>query len=148
MLGAAQKRWLFDGLLSSSALFKFVATPVPLYGGGSDRWDGFPKERAELLRFIAINNIRGVVFLSADMHYAAVTKIPSPKGLKEITAGPLAAAMNVITNSAASRFEFFSNKTFNFAKVTVDPKLDPAHATVEFIDEKNQSFHSTRIKAV
>ncbi len=148
MLGAAQKRWLFDGLLSSSALFKFVATSVALYGGGSDRWDGYPKERAELLRFIAANNIRGVVFLSADMHYAAVIKIPRPKGLKEIAAGPLAAAMNVITNSAASRFEYFSNQTFNFAKVTVDPKLDPAHALVEFIDEKNQLMHSTRIKAV
>jgi alkaline phosphatase D len=148
MLGAAQKRWLFDGLLSSSALFKFVATSVPLYGGGSDRWDGYPRERAELLRFIATNNIRGVVFLSADMHYAAVTKIPSPKGLKEITAGPLAAAMNVITNSAASRFEFFSNKTFNFAKITVDPKMDQTHALIEFIDEKNQLFYSTTIKAV
>ena len=147
MLGAAQKRWLFDGLLSSSALFKFVATSVALYGGGSDRWDGYPKERAELLRFIAANNIRGVVFLSADMHYAAVIKISRPKGLKEIAAGPLAAAMNVITNSAASRFEYFSNQTFNFAKVTVDPKLDPAHALVEFIDEKNQLFYSTRIKA-
>ena len=37
MLGMAQKQWLFDGLLASSALFKFVATPVPLYGGGGDR---------------------------------------------------------------------------------------------------------------
>lgn len=148
VLGPSQKRWLFDGLLSSSALFKFVATSVALYGGGSDRWDGYPKERAELLRFIAANNVRGVVFLSADMHYAAVIKIPRTKGLKEIAAGPLAAAMNVITNSAASRFEFFSNKTFNFAKVTVDPKLDPTHAMVEFFDEENQSFHSTKIKAV
>jgi len=148
MLGAAQKRWLFDGLLSSSALFKFVATSVPLNGGGSDRWDGYPNERTELLRFIAANKIRGVVFLSADLHYAAVTKVPRTKGLKEIAAGPLAAAMNVITNSAASRFEFFSNKTFNFAKVTVDPKLDPTHAFVEFIDERNQLFHSTKIRAV
>ena len=100
------------------------------------------------MRFIATNNIRGVVFLSADLHYAAVIKIPGTNGLKEIAAGPLAAAMNVITNSAASRFEYFSNKTFNFAKVTVDPKLDPAHAFVEFIDEKNQLFYSTKIKAV
>ena len=148
MLGTAQKQWLFDGLLSSSALFKFVATPVPLYGGGSDRWDGYPKERAELLRFITANNIRGVVFLSADLHYAAVIKIPRTKGIKEIAAGPLAAPMNVITNSAASRFEYFSNQTFNFAKVTVDPKLDPAQVFVEFIDEKNQLMHSTMIKAV
>ena len=148
MLGMAQKQWLFDGLLASSALFKFVATPVPLYGGGGDRWDGYPRERAELLQLIAANHIHGVVFLSADLHYAAITKIPNPKGLKEITAGPLAAAMNVITNGTTSRFEFFSNKTFNFAKITVDPVLDPAHALVEFIDENNQLFYATKIKAV
>lgn len=148
MLGAAQKRWLFDGLLSSSALFKFVATSVPFFGGGRDRWDGYPQERAELLQLIATRPIHGVVFLSADLHYAAVTKIPSPKGLKEITAGPLAAAMNVITNGTTNRFEFFSNKTFNFAKLTVDPKSDPTHALVEFIDETNRLFHSTKIKAV
>jgi alkaline phosphatase D len=147
MLGAAQKRWLFDGLLSSTALFKFVATSVALYGGGSDRWDGYPKERAELLRFIATNHIRGVIFLSADLHYAAVIKVPRTNGLKEIAAGPLAAAMNVITNSAASRFEFFSNKTFNFAKITVDPKMDQPQALIEFIDEQNQLFYSTTIKA-
>jgi phosphodiesterase/alkaline phosphatase D-like protein len=125
-----------------------VATPVPLYGGGSDRWDGYPTERAELLQLIATHRIRGVVFLSADLHYAAVIKIPRTNGLKEIAAGPLAAAMNVITNSAASRFEFFSNKTFNFAKITVDPKMDQTHALIEFIDEKNQLFYSTTIKAV
>jgi phosphodiesterase/alkaline phosphatase D-like protein len=124
-----------------------VATSVALYGGGSDRWDGYPKERAELLRFIATNHIRGVVFLSADLHYAAVIKVPRTNGLREIAAGPLAAAMNVITNSAASRFEFFSNKTFNFAKITVDPKMDQPQALIEFIDEQNQLFHSTTIKA-
>jgi len=147
MLGAAQKQWLFDGLRASTATFKFVASSVTLYGGGSDRWDGYPKERRELLKFIAANRIRGVVFLSADLHYAAVSKVPRGNGLKEIAAGPLAAPMNVITNSASSRFEFFFNQSFNFAKVTVDPKLEPAHVLVEFFDEKNQLMHATRIAA-
>src|SRR5262245_7400274 len=52
MLGPAQKAWLFNGLASSQAAFKFIATTVPMSGGGSDRWDGFPREREELLRFI------------------------------------------------------------------------------------------------
>lgn len=148
MLGRLQRQWLFQRLLSSSALFKFIATPVPLYGGGSDRWDGYPKERAELLSFIAANNIRGVVILSADLHYAAVTKVPGKKGLKEIVAGPLAAPMNVITDGTTRRFDYFSNKTFNFAKVTVDPRLEPLHTLVEFFDEKNQPMYSTKILPV
>ena len=147
ILGAAQKRWLFDQLASSSSLFKFVATSVPMSGGGSDRWDGFPKERAELIKFVATKKISGVVFLSADLHYAAVSRIPRGNGLKEIAAGPLAATLNLVTNGWSSRFEFFSARTFNFAKVTVDPTLQPAHARVEFFDDKNQLMYATKIAA-
>jgi alkaline phosphatase D len=116
-----------------------------MYGGGSDRWDGYPKERNEILRFIAAKNLRGVVFLSGDLHYAAISLIPRGKGVKEITAGPLAAPMNVITNGTVKRFEFFSNKTFNFAKITVDPTLQPSYALVEFFDERNNLMYQTKI---
>ena len=147
MLGKEQKKWLLDGLSSSSALFKFVGTSVVMYGGGSDRWDGYPKERAEILSFIAEKKLRGVVFLSGDLHYAAVSTIPRGKGVKEITAGPLAAPVNVITNGTVPRFEFFSAKTFNFAKISVDPTLTPAYATVEFFDEINYLMYRTKINA-
>ena len=147
MLGKEQKKWLLDGLSSSSALFKFVGTSVTMYGGGSDRWDGYPKERADILSFIAEKKIRGVVFLSGDLHYCAVSTIPRGKGMKEITAGPLAAPMNVITNGTARRFEFFSATTFNFAKVTVDPTLKPVYAAIEFFDENNRLMYRTKINA-
>jgi alkaline phosphatase D len=148
MLGKAQKNWLFKALAGSSAIFKIVATSVPMAGGGIDRWDGYPAERAELLRFIREKRITGVVFLSADMHYAAVTSIPKSHGLKDITAGPLAAPLNRVTNGYASRFDFFLAENFNFVKVTVDPAVKPAHALVEFIDQDNQIFYRTKIKAV
>ena len=148
MLGTAQKDWLFKGLAASSAMFKFVATSVPMAGGGIDRWDGYPEERAELLRLIRDKRITGVVFLSADLHYAAVTSIPKSKGLKDITAGPLAAPLNRVTDGYASRFDFFLAENFNFAKITVDPAVKPAQALVEFIDQDNAVFYSTRIKAV
>jgi alkaline phosphatase D len=147
MLGPAQKKWLLEGLSASSALFKFVATSVTMSGGGSDRWDGYPRERAEILKFIAVNKLRGVVFLSADLHYAAITKIPKGYGLKDITVGPLAAPLNRVTNGAARRFEYFLAENFNFAKITVDPNALPAHALVEFIDQDNQRFYTARIFA-
>jgi alkaline phosphatase D len=148
MLGQAQKDWLFKGLAASSALFKFVATSVPMAGGGIDRWDGYPSERAELLRLIREKRITGVVFLSADLHYAAVTSVPKSRGLKDITAGPLAAPLNRVTNGFAPRFDFFLAENFNFAKITVDPTVKPAQALVEFIDQDNSIFHTTTIKAV
>jgi alkaline phosphatase D len=145
MLGHAQKEWLFSGIMKSSAIFKFIATPVPMEGGGRDRWDGYPKERAQILNFIRRNKITGVVFLSADLHYAAITRISNSGGLRDITAGPLGAPLNRITDGTARRFEFFLAENFNFAKITVDPHA--AQALVEFIDQDNQTFHKTTIDA-
>jgi alkaline phosphatase D len=147
MLGLEQKDWLLNRVSSSTALFKFIASPVPMYGGGRDRWDGYPKERVEVLKFIAQKKIPGVVFLSADLHYAGVSRIPGVKGLKEITAGPLAAPLNRITDGTASRFDFFLAENFNFAKITVDLTEKPLHALVEFIDQDNRRFHTTKIPA-
>jgi alkaline phosphatase D len=147
MLGAKQKDWLFEGIAKSTAIFKFIATSVTMDGGGSDRWDGYPHERVEILRYINGKKIPGVVFISADMHYAAITRIRKGGGLKDITAGPLAAPLNRITNGGAGRFEFFLAENFNFAKVTIDPKSRPAHALVEFIDQDNQTFHTAKINA-
>ena len=74
MLGDPQREWFLDGIAKSPALFKFIATSVTMAGGGSDRWDGFPKERQQILRYINEKKIRGVVFLSADMFYGLATK--------------------------------------------------------------------------
>jgi alkaline phosphatase D len=147
MLGAAQKRWLCDALGRSSATFKFIATPVPMAGGGLDRWDGYPKERQEIFTFIKDRKIHGVVFLSADLHYAAITKIPNSGGLKDITAGPIAAPVNRITNGTAARYEYFLAENFNFAKITIDAKADSRKAVVEFIDQDNKVFHTATLRA-
>jgi alkaline phosphatase D len=146
MLGQSQKEWLFEGISRSEAIFKFIATSVPMAGGGSDRWDGYPGERAEILGYIRQKKITGVIFLSGDLHCAAITRIPKSNGLRDITAGPLAAPLNRITSGTASRFEFFEAENFNFAKITVDPTLEPVHALVEFIDQDNRLFYSTEIK--
>ena len=147
MLGKAQREWLIDGLAASSANFKFVATAVPMSGGGRDRWDGYPKERQQILNFIKERKITGVVFLSADLHCAAITKVPNSGGLKDITAGPIAAPVNRVTNGTAARYEYFLAENFNFAKITVDPKIDSRKALVEFIDQDNRVFHSVTLRA-
>jgi alkaline phosphatase D len=147
MLGRTQKEWFFDALAKSSATFKFIGTSVPMAGGGGDRWDGYPKEREEILRFIMQKKLRGVIFMSADMHCASITRVPGSGGLIDITAGPLGAPLNRITNSANRRYEFFLAENFNFAKVTVDLKAHPAEARVEFIDQDNRVFHRRKISA-
>lgn len=148
MLGRRQKEWLFDFLASSSALFKVIGTSVPFYGGGRDRWDGYPEERAELLRLIAQKNIKGVVFICADLHYAAVTKLPGHLGLKQIVAGPMAGPMNVFATGNSKRFEFFSNKTFNFGMITIDPGSSTPQMVVDIRDQDNRPLYRTTIKLI
>ena len=146
LLGGEQKEWLFDGLASSTALFKCVATSVPFYGGGRDRWDGYPRERGEIIQQIREKKINGVFFISADLHYAAVTRLAGKLALKDITTGPMAGPMNVIATGTSKRFEFFSNKTFNYGLITIDPKSTKPHAAVEILDENNGSLYKTTIE--
>jgi alkaline phosphatase D len=147
ILGSAQKRWLFDRLALSKARFKIIASSVPFYGGGGDKWDGFPPDRAELLQWVRHKDIQGLICLCADVHYAAVSRVPRAHGLKEIIVGPMAAPVNVLANGNAKRFEFFSNETFNYGMITIDPKGSVLNAKVEILDENNRRLYETRIDA-
>ena len=89
MLGQVQKQWLFDSLQRSEATVKIVGSTVALRYHGRDSWEGYARERNEILRFIRDQRIQNVIFLVADVHYAALVR--HPEGLHEAIAGPLAA---------------------------------------------------------
>jgi alkaline phosphatase D len=148
LLGKRQKEWLFQSLASSTALFKCIATSVPFYGGGADRWDGYPRERTQLLQWIKQKKIKGVVFIAADVHYAAVTRVPGDLGLREIVTGPMAAQLNIGATGLSKRFEFFFNQNFNFGMMTIDPNSSPPHMLVEIRDPLNETLYKKRIAVV
>jgi hypothetical protein len=94
-LGAAgQLQWLKDGLLGSTAKWKVIfssvvtnpSTKVP------DGWGGYQTEWNDLRNFIVTNQISGVVFISGDLHLAAIDNgtaagfpemcIPQPNSIK------------------------------------------------------------------
>jgi alkaline phosphatase D len=87
-LGGEQIRWLKRTLSRSTATWKLVATDMPLgllitdgIHGGAPRFDGWANgagpplgrelELASLLRFIKRRRIKNVVWVTADVHYAA-----------------------------------------------------------------------------
>jgi alkaline phosphatase D len=88
-LGRAQIAWLKSKLQDSRATWKIIASDMPIglqVGDGVDaqgrpRWEavangdgpvlGREFEFAELLRFIKREDIRNVVWLTADVHYCA-----------------------------------------------------------------------------
>lgn len=90
LLGRSQLVWLGEALASSDALFKVVSSNVPLSiptGGraqlyGRDAWangqvedfstrTGFENELLELLRALDRTNVRNLVFVTTDVHFAA-----------------------------------------------------------------------------
>ncbi|MEP7270311.1 MAG: alkaline phosphatase D family protein [Acidobacteriota bacterium] len=83
-LGTAQMRWLKQRLLSTNATWKLIASDMPIgliVKDGSAAFEnasngdgpalGRELEIAELLSFIKRNSIRNVVWITADVHYAA-----------------------------------------------------------------------------
>ena len=74
-LGATgELQWLKDGLLTSTARWKFIFTSVITNRTTKfpDGWAGYQTEWNSLRDFINTNNIQGVVFISGDLHLGAI----------------------------------------------------------------------------
>lgn len=145
ILGREQKQWFFKALSSSSAWFKFVATSVPISGRHKDSWGGFRGEKAEMFDYITRQRIGGVVFLAADVHFAAVRSAGAGSALKEFIVGPLAAPVD--TRGWGVGSEFFYNGSFNYGLVRVHAAGNSAYVEIEFRDNNNKLLYKTRLDA-
>ena len=75
-LGARQMNWLKKRLRSSKARWKVIGSqtmmmPAKVTGGSFyafDSWQGYPREREELLAYIKARGIDDVVFITGDIH--------------------------------------------------------------------------------
>ena len=80
LLGAEQRAWLEKALAESTATWKFVVSSVPMSiptgrsardgwadGGGTT---GFERELVSILRAAARDGVRGLVWLTTDVHFA------------------------------------------------------------------------------
>ena len=70
MLGATQKAWLLNGLLTSTAKWKFVVSSSVWnpHSKQVDSWARYKREQKEIVDFINTNSITGVIFMSGDIH--------------------------------------------------------------------------------
>jgi alkaline phosphatase D len=72
MLGDQQMRWLIEALRSSRATWKVIAQQVRVAPVGDraqmDAWDGYPEDRAQILRAVEAAGVDNVVFLTGDQH--------------------------------------------------------------------------------
>jgi hypothetical protein len=76
LLGARQRKWLFDSLARSRAPFKLICSPCTLFLGGNSRdgnWsNNFAAERELLLEHIDRRVDGTTVFLTGDTHLTGV----------------------------------------------------------------------------
>lgn len=144
MLGHAQKAWLLAGLRASTATFKFIAGPVPFTSPSYDKWGGFPTERDEILAFILANQVQGVVFLSADLHYAATVAVPGGNGIKEFITGPLAQVARYPTNTEGH--EFWHGGEANYLLIEVNDSGSDPYLVASVVDKQNKVLHRTRLE--
>lgn len=153
MLGAEQKRWLVDGVTSSTATWKVVVTSVSLSiptgkPTARDSWTGvsafglpvdgagFVTERDAILDRFRTHGVKNLVFVAADVHHAELIRHqPTPEwSFHEFVAGPLSATLGrprPLDATLNPRSLFGRGGVLNFGEVVVEP----AHLTVRLIDD-------------
>ena len=85
LLGAAQEKWLHDGLAAAATNWNFIAQQTLMAqvdrtaGEGqsfwTDGWDGYPKARERLLAFVESRRVANPVVLSGDVHTFAAAEL-------------------------------------------------------------------------
>ena len=144
----AQMTWLKDRLAKSTAVFKLIVTSVPITNfppaaaGASDKWEGYPAQREEILDFIATGNLKGVWWLSGDLHFGSVGGIGTSGPrlmMHEVLMGPGGTTARNVDLPAAQFDKQIDEK--NYTVFRADPIKK--ELTVEFIGANGSIFKRT-----
>lgn len=113
MLGDAQFKWLLNGLKTSKAPFKVIASGSTLNHSSKDGWRIYTHSRHRLFDAIKKHRIGGVVYMSGDIHQSLVWEHHE----SDRVGYPL---VEVISSGIAN------SKTLSFAAIEFDTtKSDP-----------------------
>jgi phosphodiesterase/alkaline phosphatase D-like protein len=94
--------------------------------------------------FITQTGIKNVIFLSADVHYAAV--LNHQEGFKEIIVGPIAQLPSQDRVKGRPETEFSSNQGNNYGLVRVHANQTPASVEITILGERNVVWHTTTVE--
>ena len=150
MLGPFQKKWLFETLGKSQAIFKVIASSVPFSAGikpgSNDPWDGYPSEREEIFSFIESEKIEGVFFIAADRHRIDFRKTDRPKGyyLYEFVSGRLT-NRHVHPVVKTSGLIWGYNKTCGYGLLHFDTRAKKPQVKLEAYDNRGELLFAREI---
>lgn len=120
MLGDAQFNWLLEGLKTSKAKFKVIASGSTLNHSKSDGWRIYTFARHRLFDAIRTNRIDGVVYMSGDIHNSLVWQHPE----SDRVGYPL---VEVISSGVAN------SKNLSFASIDFDTTVNDPSMRVRII---------------
>ena len=109
ILGKNQLKWLIDALSFSKASFKIIVIGGQVLNSEakSENYECYKDEKNYLLEQIKNNNIKGVFFLSGDIHSSELSKIAisGTQNIYDWTVSPLTAGIHVADKSNKNRVE-------------------------------------------
>jgi len=149
-ISRAQMDWLKNGLRDSPCVFKLIVNSVPIgdmpFPAENDRWEGYPTQREEILRFIDDEPITGVLWVAGDFHFASIGRV-SGSGFgstqTEILVGPGAQTGNPASFLLRGPQFDWSSMTNNYTTM----ELDPARSLirVQWVDDDASVIQSSEI---
>jgi alkaline phosphatase D len=141
LISPTQMDFLKTGLKTSNAVFKIIGNPVPISSVQGvagrvslrDRWGGYPSQREEILSFIDHNRIQGVLWVSGDVHHAAVGRV-SRDGFgqtqTEVAVGPAGQVINPMFLALNGSQWDFAGGFNNVGAFQLDPQRRQVTVTI------------------
>ena len=142
-----QMDWLKQGLSKSAAAFKVILNSVPIssFPGlffeetADDRWQGYAKQREEILGFIDDQKVGGVLWVSGDFHLASMGRVsragPGSSAI-EVLVGPGGQTPNASPSYPGPPQFDWSSGINNYATFSFDPAT--VRVDVKFFDGRGR----------
>lgn len=147
-ISPAQMAWLKDRLSKSTAVFKLIVTSVPITNfpaaaaGEADKWEGYPAQREEILDFVEKGALKGVWWLSGDLHFGSIGGVGATgarRQMREVLMGPGGTNARSVALPAEQFDKMIDEK--NYTVFRADPVKK--ELTVEFIGATGTLFKRT-----
>lgn len=142
MYGKTQMDWLKNSLLNSYATFKIIATGSPFLNR-NNRFDcavHYVMEHQDILNFIALYKIKGVIFLTGDIHRCEVIeeKREGLYSLYDLTISPLTSGVYKLVGPELNnpmRVEGSNLEEQNYGRISIFGKPKERKLKLEYLDK-------------
>jgi len=158
--GRRQLEWLKQSLIAAKELrhfkFMFIATGNQMLqvNTGAESHQEYRREREELLQFIREYDLTGVVFLTGDVHHAALYRRrldPSGPWVYEITSSPFSSGSWDVEKSAKASDPYLVKDTLvgdqNFVTIAVTGENAARVLTLTCTDKQGATRWTHTVKA-